>query len=192
MNGDDDAPTLSVLLMEDEAGWAKLVTRAVAARGGRVKHVADGAACLEAAGGAARFDTVVLDRAIGDAPDEGLRVLRALRAREVETPVLMLTCALGSIRAAEALEAGADDYLGKPFDERELNARLLALVRRSGAAGSGPRVRAFGDVELRLTSRVAYLGAARLSLAEQSFEILRLLVEARGELVSRRTLWAQV
>ena len=118
---------MRVLVVEDAPKMANLIRRVLAAEGHVVDLAPDGASALALIGLHA-YDVIVLDRLLPDL--DGLEVLRLLRGRRVATPVLMLT-ALGSVEhRVGGLDAGADDYLTKPFAFGELLARLRALTRR--------------------------------------------------------------
>jgi two-component system OmpR family response regulator len=155
---------MRILLAEDNEATAQFIAAGLATLNHRVMLAATGEAALDLC---ARhvFDVVVLDRLMPDG--DGISVLTALRGRGSQVPVLMLT-ALDTIRnRVEGLEAGADDYLVKPFDMEELAARLAALVRRAKAAP---------DTEVDPT--------LSLDWQELSLDLLRRTATYRGEAVS--------
>jgi two-component system response regulator CpxR len=125
----------------------------------------------------------------------GFEVLRRLRAAGAPVPVLMLTARGQAADRVVGLEAGADDYLSKPFDERELIARMRAILRRSRAAAptasARERLRA-GDVELDGGARVAWRGAETLQLTAVEFDLLALLLRSAGAVVGRQQIAREV
>lgn len=118
---------------------------------------------------------------------DGYALCRELRARGRTTPVLMLTAKGLVDDRVEGLDAGADDYLVKPFAMKELFARVRALLRRHENAATAPRTLAFGDVEIDFTKMTCLRAGQAVSLTAREFAMLRLLAERRGEPVSRET-----
>ena len=130
------------------------------------------------------FDLILLD--LGLPGRDGLEILRALRQRAVETPVLVLT-ARDSLRdRVTGLDSGADDYMVKPFAFAELVARMRALVRR-GRGAESPRLQV-GDLEMDLITRKVVRGDRPLDLTLREFELLEYLMRYQGQVVSRETL----
>ena len=121
----------------------------------------------------------------------GWDVLRALRQKGLDTPVIMLTARGEEVDRVLGLELGADDYVTKPFSLRELLARVRAVLRRPG-----PRRRfeeaAFGDVRLHLRARQAFRSGKEVRLTRKEFDLLRYLVEHRGEVLARDRLLDEV
>jgi DNA-binding response OmpR family regulator len=174
-------PVVHILVVEDEARLAEMIRRVLLAERHVVDLAPDGASAIELVAGAA-YDVIVLDRLLPDL--EGTVVLRTLRSRGVVTPVLMLT-ALGSIDdRVDGLDAGADDYLPKPFAFSELLARIRALGRRP-APGSEVRLAA-GDLELDELRHVARVGDATVDLSAREFALLGYLIRNEGQVVSRQ------
>jgi DNA-binding response OmpR family regulator len=170
-----------ILLVEDEAKMAALIQRVLTAERHVVDVAPDGvsAAALVAGG---RYDVIVLDRMLPDV--DGVTLLRLLRAKSVETPVLMLT-ALGSVDDRVAgLDAGADDYLAKPFAFNELIARVRALGRR-GAAAASARMQA-GDLSLDELRHVAQVGDMTVDLSAREFALLGYLIRHAGQVLTRQ------
>jgi two-component system alkaline phosphatase synthesis response regulator PhoP len=143
-----------------------------------------------------------LDLALREGPDlilldvmmpemSGWDVLRALRQKNLDIPVIMLTARGEEVDRVLGLELGADDYVAKPFSLRELLARVRAVLRRPG-----PRQRwaeaAFGDVRLHLRGRQAFKAGKEVRLTRKEFDLLRYLVEHRGEVVTRDRLLDEV
>ena len=175
---------MKILLLEDDAALREHVTGLLGAAG----HVVDGCASGPEAiflATSNEYAVLVLDRLVPDL--DGLAVLKALRAAGVQTPALFLT-AVHSIRdRVEGLEAGADDYLVKPFAGSELLARVTALARR-------PRIDAVvtvlrvADLEIDLLKRIVIRGGERIDLQPQLYKLLEYLMRHRGEIVTRTML----
>ena len=129
---------------------------------------------------AENYDCLVLDVMMPKL--DGIQVLRALRARNIATPVLLLT-ARGQIEdRVTGLDSGADDYLPKPFDNRELTARVRALTRRSGEYT--PSVLAAGNITLDCSTFELRGGSAGIRLGSKEFQMLELLMRQKGRLIS--------
>jgi two-component system, OmpR family, copper resistance phosphate regulon response regulator CusR len=130
------------------------------------------------------FDVVLLDLTLPGR--DGLEILRALRQRRMETPVLVLTARDSLEDRVTGLDAGADDYLVKPFAFAELLARIRALVRR-GRVADAPKL-AVGDLEMDLVTRKVLRAAKPVDLTVREFELLEFLMRYHGQVVSRETL----
>ena len=130
------------------------------------------------------FDAMLLDLTLPGR--DGLEILKAIRERGIKTPVLVLTARDTLQDRVVGLDAGADDYLVKPFAFTELLARLRALVRRGGAAET-PRLAA-GDLDVHLITREVTRGGRRVELTVREFELLEYLLRHQGQVVSRETL----
>lgn len=175
-----------ILVVEDDDRLRALLVRTLTEAGWEVEEAADGRTALGAAL-EARHDVVLLDVMLPGI--DGVQVCRRLRAAGIEVPVLMLT-ARGQVAARiEGLDAGADDYLPKPFDVGELLARLRALTRRS-TAGSGPFV--VGDLVVDPEARRVTRGEVEIELTAREFDVLELLVSRAGRAVSRFTILDEV
>jgi DNA-binding response OmpR family regulator len=175
-----------LLLIEDDARLAEMVGEYLGAAGFRVAHVATGNAALERL---ARqpFDALVLDLTLPDI--DGLEVCRELRRRAdtAATPILMLTARGEPADRVVGLELGADDYLAKPFEPRELLARIRALLRRANAPRSSALLR-FGRLEIDRDARTARLDGAEKPLTSLQYELLVALAENPGRVLSRDAL----
>lgn len=178
---------MRVLVAEDEVRLAELLEQVLTGAGFSPSVVHDGGAALAAArrGG---FDILLLDWMLPglDGPD----IVRVLRAGGHLTPVLLLTARGGVQDRVGGLNAGADDYLSKPFDIEELLARLRALHRRGGLTGL-VAVRA-GDLTLDRASRRVTRGHASIVLTAREFDILALLLDRAGQVVTRYAILDEV
>jgi two-component system OmpR family response regulator len=178
---------MRLLVAEDDPAIAESLTYALRSSGYSVEWVRDG----EEAEGALRreaFDLVILD--LGLPKRSGLDVLRALRGAANRVPVLILT-ALDDLQSrVQGLDAGADDFLGKPFELAELKARIRALVRRGAAANAD--VVGVGGVSLDRTARAAHVNGQPIELEGADLALLELLLNRPGHLVSRDQIVAQL
>lgn len=174
---------MRILLIEDQPGLVQSLTQSLAVLGITVESRQDGLAA-DAALQQHAYDAVVLDLALPRL--HGLDLLRRLRERGDAVPVLILT-ASGDIQdRVQGLNAGADDYLPKPFDLAELEARLRALHRRRlGAAGSVLRI---GTLALHMVSRRFTLGERPLDLPPREHDLLEALMVQAGRPVSKLAL----
>jgi len=161
-----------ILVVDDEPAVRDAVRRALVLSGYTV-DVADGGGAAVAALAAEAPDAVVLDVAMPGV--DGLEVCRRLRASGDRTPVLMLTARDTVADRVEGLDAGADDYLVKPFALEELLARLRALLRRTGPAEPGATLR-FADLELDPAARTVTRAGRRVDLTRTEFALLELLL----------------
>ncbi len=177
-----------ILLVEDDRDLAAGLVDAFELEGYRVSHATDGGAgLLEALRGG--HDLVVLDVMLPGL--SGFDVLRELRSRGCDVPVLMLTARGEEVDKVRGLKLGADDYVTKPFGVMELMARVQARLRRSGAAAGVGRLQV-QDVVVDFRSRQARRRGRPLALTTREFEILELLAARRGEAVSRADLVARI
>lgn len=175
---------MRVLIVEDEARLAENLAAALRDGGGfAVDHAADGVEGeLLAQQGC--YDVVILDLMLPG--KSGQTVLRNLRANRDATPVLVLTAREGAESVVELLNAGADDYLSKPFDLGELMARVKALIRR-GKGGSDPVLR-FGGVELNTLEQAVHRDGRLVDLSPTEYRILEYLMHRPRVIVSRKEL----
>ncbi len=175
------AASLHVLVVEDDAVLGKALHRGLEESGHTCHWTRSGARGLEFAL-SQRFDALVLDLMLPDLP--GLELLQRLRGEGIQTPVLVLT-ALGSVDERVAgLQAGADDYLVKPFAFAELLARLDAVTRRSLRMQSNT-LRA-GPLELDLSTRRVTRAGRELDLTPTEFSLLELLMRHAGQVLTRK------
>ncbi|SDU98014.1 DNA-binding response regulator, OmpR family, contains REC and winged-helix (wHTH) domain [Microlunatus sagamiharensis] len=171
---------MRVLLVEDEALLARTVVAGLVAEGFRVDHHANGVDGLWAAT-ENHYDVVVLDIMLPGL--NGYDVLKRLRAREVWTPVLMLTAKDGEYDQTDAFELGADDYLTKPFTFSLLVARLHALARRG--PGTRPTVLKVGSLALDPVRRTVHRGATEVPLTAREFGLLEYLARNAGATLTK-------
>ena len=176
---------MKLLLVEDDFDLAGALSRSLVARGFEVLCCADGKEALAAARRTA-FDVITLDLSLPGL--DGLEVLRRLRDGGCTTPVLALTARAAVTDRVAGLEAGADDYLAKPFDLDEMVARLRALTRRVGRDG---QLRC-GSLYRDPASGVFYNDALPLELSQREAELLRLLMSRIDRVVSKEELRTQV
>lgn len=172
---------MRILIIEDEERLAGIIARVLTQERFTVDIVHDGESGLDAALTGA-YDAIILDRMLPKL--DGASVVRALRAEGNPTPVLMLT-ALGDLPdRVEGLDAGADDYLGKPFAFEELLARLRALVRRTDRPLAPDRVE-IGPVSIDLRRHVVERNGEPTELSAREYALLELLARNRGQILSR-------
>jgi DNA-binding response OmpR family regulator len=172
-----------VLVVEDEAKVAQALQRGLTAEHYDVTIASTGEDAFFLASSIA-FDVVILDVMLP--VRDGFEVLRALRARDVHVPVLMLTARDAITDRVAGLDAGADDYLVKPFAFPELLARMRVLLRRTR---SPERARlTYADVHMDLVARTADRGGRALELTAREFDLLAYLVRHAGQMVSREML----
>jgi two-component system OmpR family response regulator len=171
---------MRILIVEDEPKLAQLVARALREEGNPADVAGNGKDALWMAQ-SAPYDAIVLDVMLPDL--DGFEIVRRLRAKEVWTPVLMLTARDAITDRVDGLDAGADDYLTKPFSFDELLARLRAVARR----GSTPRpaVLVAGDLRLDPASHRAWRGETELDLSTREFALLEIFMRNIGQALTR-------
>ncbi|MHB1739356.1 MAG: response regulator transcription factor [Actinomycetes bacterium] len=174
-----------VLLAEDDQAISDPLARALRREGHDVEVREDGASAydLASAGG---FDLAVLD--IGLPGMDGLEVCRRLRSEGHTLPVLVLTARADEVDTVVGLDAGADDYVTKPFRLAELLARVRALLRR-GTTDATPGVQ---GVRIDVESHRAWVGENELNLTAKEFDLLRVLLRDSGKVVTREQLMREV
>lgn len=178
---------MRVLVVDDEPAVRESISRSLRFEGYEVELAADGESALKFQ--AARpADAVVLD--VMMPVIDGLETCRRLRATGDRVPVLMLTARRAVGDRVTGLDAGADDYLVKPFALEELLARLRALLRRTDTGGSEKLT--FGDVELNVTARTVLRGDRLIELTRTEFDLLELLLRHPRRVLSRSVLFTEV
>jgi two-component system response regulator MprA len=178
---------VKILVVDDDPAVSGSLERALRLEGYEVETAADGGSALQALA-IASPDAVVLDLQLPDI--DGLEVCRRLRSAGDDTPVLMLTARDAVNDRVQGLDAGADDYLVKPFALAELLARLRALLRRR-SEGEGETLR-FGDLELDLGSREVRRGARTFTLTRIEFDLLELFLRHPRQVLTREVLLERV
>lgn len=174
-----------ILLVEDDPRLAEMLTEYLGEAGYRITVAALGATALQYFSGG-EYDAVVLDLMLPDM--DGLDVCRQVRAKS-DTPVLMLTARGDAVDRIVGLELGADDYLPKPFEPRELLARLRAILRRRSRGDvSAPAALRFGRLEIDTAARAVRLDGMHCDLTGYQFDLLAALASKAGRVLSRDVL----
>ena len=177
----------SILVIEDDPSIRTALEQGLAERGHSVQTAATGVAGLEALLGD-RPDLVLLDLGLPDV--DGLTVIGMIRAAG-SVPVIVLTAVDDDPTMDAALDAGADDYVVKPFGFDQVSARVRAVMRRTRPGASRDPIRV-GELTIHAPTRTATLAGRSLELARREFDLLLALAERTGEVVSKRTLLAEV
>lgn len=176
---------MRLLLVEDTVDLADAIVISFRRRGDAIDHAADlkTARSFLAAGD---YDVVILD--IGLPDGDGIELLKGLRQQGVTTPVLVLTARFGIDDRVRSLDLGADDYLVKPFDSRELEARVRALARRSVPEERSTRIE-YGDLCVDTAGRTVVAGGQAIVLSRREFSLLEALLANRGRVASKERLY---
>ncbi|GEO01056.1 DNA-binding response regulator [Novosphingobium sediminis] len=176
-----------ILLVEDDPQIADYITSGLAEEGFTVDHAGNGRDGLFLATDS-QFDLVVLDRMLPGM--DGLTLLKAMRAAEMSTPVIMLSALASTDDRIAGLTAGADDYLGKPFSFGELLARIQALLRRvaGGVRQAQETTLRCADLELDRLTRQVRRGSRKIALQPREFRLLEYMLMHAGEVVTRTML----
>ena len=177
---------LDILVVDDEQALRETLTRSFSREGHNVSSVADGDAAIERAS-REHFDVLLLDVALGAGPS-GYDVCRTLRERRNVVPIIMLTALDTEADAVQGLEAGADDYVTKPFGLAELRSRVRAVLRRSGPRPMGREVMTVGEVTLDRSHREVTVRDQPVRLTFSEFELLARLMSEPGRLLNRQEL----
>ncbi|WP_305987340.1 response regulator transcription factor [Roseibium sp. MMSF_3544] len=181
---------MKILLLEDDEGIGEWVHSSLSDAGHVVDWIANGRDALVSAT-TGEYDVIVLDRMTPDL--DGLSVLKAIRASKNATPVLFLTAMEAVEDRVEGLEAGADDYLTKPFASSELLARINALGRRGApAAQSEPVKLVSGDMELDLLKQICTRQGTKIDLNAKEFRLLEVFMRNEGRVLTRAMLLERV
>jgi DNA-binding response OmpR family regulator len=177
---------LDILVVDDESQLRELVARSFAREGHHVTAVADGRAAVDRAS-TQSFDVILLDVALGSGPT-GYDVCRTLRERRNIVPIIMLTALDSEAEAVLGLEAGADDYVVKPFRPAELRSRIRAVLRRAGTRALGDELIAVGPLALDRSRRELSVDGRPVNLTFSEFELMQALMTRPGQLHSRQEL----
>lgn len=180
-----------ILVVEDEAHLARLISQVLGEEGYVAEIEVDGRSGLARAM-TGSFDLLIVDWMLPGL--DGVKLVRGLRAADVNVPVLMLTARSQIEDRVEGLDAGADDYLSKPFAFSELLARVRALTRRARPEHSAEAVIRVGDITLDPTRHVVRRGEERIDLTAKEFALLATLLQRPGQVFTRSvlldTVWA--
>lgn len=171
---------MKLLIVEDEKRLAKALAHILKAEGYEVQSVYDGREGL-LYGGSGAFDLMILDVMLPEM--DGLSIVRALRKKRIQLPVLMLTARSEIEDRVTGLDAGADDYLTKPFAEAELVARVRALLRR-GDQSVDDQIHRF-DLQLSISSRILSCQTRQVELNNKEFQMMRLLMTNQDRYISK-------
>src|SRR3954447_24298539 len=180
------AQTLDILVVDDDSELREQIRRLFEREGHRVMAVPDARSAVDRAttGG---FDIVLLDIGLGPGPD-GYDVCRTLRERRNVVPIIMLTALDSEADAVLGLEAGADDYVTKPFGPAELRSRIRAVLRRAGPRALGDEMLRVGPLVLDRSSREGTAEGQRVELTFSEYELLQTMMSRPGVLFNRQEL----
>ena len=181
----------SLLIIEDDQRLAHMVSEYLSQSGFQVAHAGTAQQGLDKVSGHVPPDLVILDLMLPDL--DGLEVCRRIRALpgpQAQTPVLMLTAKGDPMDRVVGLELGADDYIPKPFEPRELLARIRAVLRRHAQSptahgAAAPSVLRFGSLEIDRDGRTLSVGGKPCDLTSYQFDLLMVLAERAGRVLSR-------
>ena len=174
-----------ILVVEDEARLARLIARVLGEEGYAAETVGDGRSALRQAL-AEPFDLLIVDWMLPDL--DGIQIVKRLRSAEMRVPVLMLTARSQIEDRVQGLDAGADDYLPKPFAFAELLARVRALLRWPREEKQADSVLTAGDVTLDPVRHVVWRGGEHINLSAKEFALLATLIQRPGQVFTRSIL----
>ena len=178
---------MNVLVVEDERNLADAIVQILEDGSYNAEAVYDGRAGLAGAT-SGLYDAIVLDVMLPGM--SGTEIVHEMRRQQVSTPVLMLTAKTSLADKVEGLDAGADDYMTKPFEAPELLARVRALTRRKGEMVIDAME--FGDLSLDLETHDLSCGDASAHLSKREFDVMRMLMSGTGRIVSKQDLLTRV
>jgi two-component system, OmpR family, response regulator len=179
---------MKLLLIEDDETTAQHLQKSLAENGHEINHATTGTQGLSKAK-AEKYDVLIVDRMLPEL--DGLSLVKNLRASGNHTPVLMLTTMAGLDDRVEGLEAGADDYLVKPFAMAEVLARLNALTRRPPIGGVQTTLHV-GNVDMNLLTREVRRAGKNLDLQPQEFKLLEYMMRSESRVVTKTMLLEHV
>ena len=177
---------MKLLIVEDDKRLAAMISRGLSSEGFSCIIAGDVASGIDAA---ADVDLIILDRMLPGG--DGVELCRRLRAKGNRVPIIMLTALADVDERIDGLRAGADDYLGKPFDFEELLARVEALVRRAAPQVESPTI-ACGDLSINTEEHTAQLLGADIPLTVLEFDLLKLLARHPNRFWSRERIMSRV
>jgi DNA-binding response OmpR family regulator len=180
---------IRILLVEDTHDVADAIVASFGRRGDAVDHTATRAAADELLA-LQRYDVIILDINLPDG--DGLSLLADQRRQGILTPILMLTARLEVDDRVAALDRGADDYLVKPFDLRELEARVRALARRAQRDPAKGSIITYADLEVDIAGHLVTLGGQPISLTRREFGVLEALLINRGRVISKEQIFERM
>jgi DNA-binding response OmpR family regulator len=178
---------MSILVIEDNAKLASLVQQGLSEHGHEVEITLSGREGEEMAA-QGEYEAIILDLMLPD--HDGVQICRELRRRGVSTPILMLTALSSTSDKVTGFEAGADDYLAKPFDLEELLARVHALLRR--AQSSEAAVLRFADIEMNRVARTVTRAGQPVTLTSKEFSLLEYFMRNPNRVLTRTNLGERV
>jgi two-component system response regulator MprA len=181
---------VKILVVDDERAVRESLRRALELEGYEIELAEDGRQALERLAREDQPDAVILDVLMPGV--DGLEVCRTLRSQGSRLPVLMLTARTQVEDRVEGLDAGADDYLTKPFALEELLARVRALLRRSGDDGASRDKLSFADLELDPGTREVTRGDERIELTRTEFSLLELFLRNPRQVLTRSVIFERV
>lgn len=179
--------TLSILLCDDESELREALRQSFERDGHRVLAVADGHAAIDRAS-TQKFDIVLLDVGLGPSSPDGYEVCRELRRRRNVVAIVMLTARDSEADAVLGLEAGADDYVVKPFRPAELRSRMRAVLRRAGSQALGAEIVSVGPITLDHQRREVRRDGEPVDVTFSEFELLATLMHDPERLFNRQEL----
>ena len=181
------AQNLDILVCDDEPSLREALRQSFEREGHRVMAVPDGRSAIDRAS-TQRFDILLLDVALGPSSPDGYEVCRTQRERRNSVPIIMLTALDSEADAVLGLEAGADDYVVKPFRPAELRSRIRAVLRRSGTGGRVESVLSAGPITLDPGPREVRRDGETIALTFSEFELLQSLMSDPKRVHSRHDL----
>lgn len=179
----------AILVVEDDPSIGKGLRRVLSQAGYETDLVATGAEALAAAT-KSRPDLIVLDLGLPDV--DGIDLCRRLRAQHLESVIIILTARNTEVDVVVGLDAGADDYISKPFGLAELLARVRANLRRRPALASDAQPMASGGIVVDVAARKVSIEGSQVDLRPREFDLLQILVENAGAVVRREDIMAEV
>ncbi|HEY1540338.1 MAG TPA: response regulator transcription factor [Solirubrobacteraceae bacterium] len=178
---------MNILICDDESALREALRQSFERDGHRVRAVADGQAAIDRAS-TESYDVLLLDVSLGPASPNGYDVCRELRRRRNIIAIIMLTARDGEVDAVLGLEAGADDYVVKPFRPAELRSRIRAVLRRAGSQALGGEVLEVAAIVLDVSQREVRRDGTPVEVTFSEFELLQALMLSPGTVFDRQQL----